>query len=216
MAPPIQAVLFDYGLVLTGPPLPAAWTAMQQVFHAEEPAFSAAYWNHRLEYDRGSLTGQRYWQAVAADLHRKPAPAQVDELIALDTRLWTQSNKPMVDWALRLRAAGTPTGILSNLGDSIMDGVLNELPWMRGFDHHTFSHALGLVKPDPAIYAHAAAGLGVPPAAILFVDDREENIRGAIAAGLQAIQYTGHDQFLTQLETQHLLPLWLTGKSEPR
>ncbi len=208
----IQAVLFDYGLVLTGPPLPAAWFGMQQVLNSPEPAFASAYWQHRLEYDRGTLTGESYWRAVAAELGRELTPAQVEELIGLDTRLWTQLNQPMVDWALRLRAAGTPTGILSNLGDSMMHGVLRELPWMQGFTQLTFSHALKLVKPDRAIYLLAAAGLAVPPATILFIDDRQENIQGAHAAGLQAIQYTDHASFLQELNERGLNLLWREGR----
>ena len=212
MAAQVEAVLFDYGLVLTGPPLPEAWLGMQGVTEADEDTFAAAYWKHRLEYDRGSLTGDAYWLTVGAELDRKLSAEQVADLIVLDTRLWTQVNQPMADWALRLRAAGTRTGILSNLGDSMMHGVLAELPWMRGFDHLTFSHALGLVKPDRAIYDHASTGLGVSAGHILFVDDREENIDGALAAGLQAIRYREHASFEDEMRERGLAALWLNGR----
>ncbi len=36
------------------------------------------------------------------------------------------------------------------------------------------------------VYARLAADLGVPPAAIAFVDDRPENVEGALAAGWTA------------------------------
>lgn len=216
MAAKVQAVLFDYGMVLTGPPSPEAWQEMQQVTGADETSFSAAYWRHRLEYDRGSLTGPRYWRAVGSDLGwgsaRDLTESQVAELIALDTRLWTQVNHPMVDWALRLRDAGTATGILSNLGDSMMDGVLQELGWMNGFDHMTFSHSLRLVKPDERIYRHAATGLKVPVDTILFVDDRQENVEGAERAGLQAIQYTDHEVFLIEMHARGWTRLWQEGQ----
>ena len=210
---PIAAVLFDYGLVLTGPPDPAAWARMQQIasLHAgpqDEQTFAEAYWAHRLDYDRGTLTGRQYWAAIAP---QAPADA-LGQLIAADTVLWTQLNQPMVDWALRLQAAGTPTGILSNLGDEMMHGVLATLPWMADFTHSTFSHTLLLTKPDPAIYAHAAAGLALSPATILFIDDREDNIAGALAAGMQAIQYTDHQGFLAELERRNLKHLWQSGR----
>jgi putative hydrolase of the HAD superfamily len=49
--------------------------------------------------------------------------------------------------------------------------------------------SLGFRKPDPAAYAAATARLGVPPAAVVFADDLEENVRGAEAAGLSAVLF---------------------------
>ena len=41
-AHPVRAVLFDYGLVLSGPPDPAAWTQMKQIFGASQQDLHAA------------------------------------------------------------------------------------------------------------------------------------------------------------------------------
>lgn len=197
---PVEAVLFDYGLVLSGPPDPAAWAEMQHLLNATDPAFHDAYWRHRHEYDRGALNGTTYWQNVAADLAHPLTPEIHKELIAADNALWTQPNQPMIDWAARLQSAGVRTGILSNLGDAMETGILARCPWLHDFAHHTFSHRLNTAKPDPAIYAHAASGLGVPPASVLFLDDREENIRAARESGMQAIQYLNHEEFLREMQ----------------
>jgi putative hydrolase of the HAD superfamily len=206
---PVEAVLFDYGLVLTGPPDPGAWEEMRAIFGVEEPALHAAYWQHRHDYDRGALDAQGYWEAVARDLHRRMMEPQLGLLLQADTTLWTQPNQPMIDWAAALQAAGVRTGILSNLGDAMEAGVLRTCPWMNGFAHHTFSHRLRMAKPESAVYRHAAQGLGVLSAAVLFIDDRAENIRGAQEAGMQAIQYLDHAQFLLafdQLDSASQLP----------
>jgi len=200
-APPnIRAVLFDYGLVLTGPPDPAAWLQLKQICVSEEAAFHAAYWRYRHDYDRGALNSITYWQAVTRELDPKPrrelSPARIDQLRAADTALWTQPNQPMIDWAARLQRAGIRTGILSNLGDAMEDGVRAHCAWLAAFTHHTFSHRLGIAKPEAAIYLHAAAGLAVPPQQILFIDDREDNIAAARAVGMYAVQYTDHPSFL--------------------
>ena len=205
--PNIQAILFDYGMVLSGPPDPISWEQLKHILHAGEPAFHAAYWNHRDDYDRGALNAVTYWQAVANDLHQPLNPDRLKELIAADTALWTQPNQPMIDWAAALQRAGIKTGILSNLGDEMELGILTRFPWLHNFSHHTFSHRLGLAKPDPAIYQHAAEGLATPPSAILFLDDREENILAARTAGMTAIQYTTHPAFLESMTTQNLTPL---------
>jgi FMN phosphatase YigB (HAD superfamily) len=49
----------------------------------------------------------------------------------------------------------------------------------------------GVRKPDPEAYVGAARALGVPPAECLFVDDREANVRGALATGMPALHFTG-------------------------
>jgi putative hydrolase of the HAD superfamily len=212
----IEAVLFDYGLVLSGPPDPNAWARMRKITGLEQPALHDAYWAYRLDYDRGTHTGPSYWKTTGQHAGLDLTPSQVDELIAADTALWTQPNQPMIDWAHRLQAAGTRTGILSNLGDSMTAGVLQKFPWLLNFDHRIWSHTLNLTKPDPAVYHAAATGLGIPAAAILFVDDRPENIDGALAAGMQTIPYTDHQTFLDKLEARGLGDLWLHGRHTPK
>ena len=192
----VEAVLFDYGLVLTGPPYPPAWAHMKELLQAGETTFHAAYWRPRHDYDRGVLNGERYWRAVADELGRPLDEATLQALIEADNQLWTQPNQPMIDWAAALQAAGLRTGVLSNLGDAMEAGVRARCPWIEAFDHHTFSHRLGTAKPDLAIYRHAAEGLGVDPAHVLFIDDREDNVAAAREAGLQAIRYTDHTAFL--------------------
>lgn len=205
--PPIRAVLFDYGLVLTGPPDPTAWQHFKDLLSADEPAFHAAYWAHRNAYDNGSLTGPAYWHAVAADLHRTLIPDERNDLLATDITLWTVPNQPMIDWACSLPARGLKNGILSNIGDAMEAGILARCPWLGTFTHLTFSHRLHTAKPAPAIYLHAAAGLAEPPANILFVDDRAENIAAAQSVGMQAVQYTTHPAFLEAMRRANLSQL---------
>jgi putative hydrolase of the HAD superfamily len=198
----VKAVLFDYGLVLSGPPDPAAWERLKRLLNADEAAFHTAYWKHRDAYDRGSFTAEAYWQQVAEDLHRPLDEAEIRQLIDIDTDVWTQPNQPMIDWAAALQRARMKTGILSNIGDAMEREVLARCPWLADFTHHTFSHRLKMAKPEPAIYQQAAEGLNVPPENILFIDDREDNIAAAHTAGMQAVRYTSHDAFLRAMKDQ--------------
>lgn len=176
----VKAVLFDFGLVLSGPANVVVWDEMKRELAMDEATFHPSYWQFRDEYDRGTLNGTEYWNAVAG---RKLQDAEVAELKRLDTELWTDMNEPMVAWAERLQKAGVKTGILSNIGDAMEDGIRGKLAWVAEFTHAVWSHQLKMRKPEPEIYAVAVKGLGVPAEQILFVDDREENIRGAEAAG---------------------------------
>lgn len=198
--PKTSAVLFDYGMVLSGPPEPTAWRAMERILGVDEETFQAAYWKHRDSYDRGTLGGLTYWNSVARDLHKSLDAASLNALIDADNALWTQPNHPMIEWAAKLQRAGIKTGILSNIGDAMEAGILARFPWLEDFSHHTFSHRLGIAKPDPAIYRHAVEGLHVPADEILFVDDKEENILAARAAGMVAVQYSSHEAFVEEMQ----------------
>lgn len=204
----IEAVLFDYGMVLSAPPLERAWEAMKQVTGLEESTFHAAYWAPRHAYDRGTHTGAAYWQAVGEHAGLQLAAEQIEALLRLDNELWTELNLPMVAWAGRLQQAGVRTGILSNLGDAMAAGVLAKFDWIGRFDHCTWSHAVKLAKPEAAIYRLAAEGLKAAPEDVLFIDDREDNIAGAEAVGMVTVRYTTHDAFLQEMAArgmEHLL-----------
>jgi putative hydrolase of the HAD superfamily len=205
---PVQAVLFDYGMVLSGPPDPAAWTRMRAITGLSEGLLHREYWAHRHAYDRGDLTGETYWIKAAAGAGITLTPAQRDQLIAADVEFWSQLNPPMIDWAQRLQRAGIRIGILSNMPDAMAAGLLAKHgDWLNAFDHHIWSYALNLAKPELAIYHHAAEGLNTPPANILFIDDKIENIEAALVAGMQAIQYTTHDAFEREIQARGLTPL---------
>jgi putative hydrolase of the HAD superfamily len=199
----ISAVLFDYGMVLCAAPSSDTWRRLESALHADESALHRAYWHYRDSYDRGSLSGEKYWHSVAFDLNQSLDEPTLKKLIELDNALWTQPNLPMMQWAAQLQPAGIKTGILSNIGDDMESGIRAHFPILEDFDHHTFSHRLGIAKPDLAIYQHAAKGLDTPAHEILFIDDKPENIAAAHAAGMQAIQYTTHEAFLASLQQLH-------------
>lgn len=201
----IQAVLFDFGKVLTLSPNQAAWQRMQDVSGLPEAELSDGYWALRDDYDAGLFTGDTYWTRIAG----KPLSDEQRHLLKeADVDLWTDMNEPMLAWVGRLHASGFRTGILSNMPDSMAEGICERFDWIANFDHTVWSHALKLRKPDAAIYRAAVDGLSVPAAEILFIDDKEENTLAAKDAGMQAITYHDHDSFVEEMQRRgwgHLL-----------
>jgi len=191
----VCAVLFDYGKVLSLPADATAWARIRTLTGLSEETLHKLYWAHRDAYDKGTLSGASYWQTIARESGFALDESLLAELLAADIDVWGQLNEPMVAWARRLQERGIKTGILSNIGDAMETGLRRRFDWIGNFTHATWSHRHNIIKPDAAIYGHAVAGLGCPAADVLFVDDREENVRGAIAAGLQSILYTTHVEF---------------------
>jgi putative hydrolase of the HAD superfamily len=195
----VCAVLFDYGKVLSLPADADAWARLGELTGLDESTLGRLYWAHRDAYDKGTLGGITYWETIAREGGFSLDESKLAALHAADVELWGQLNEPMVAWAIRLQKRGIKTGILSNIGDAMEAGLRRKFDWIESFTHHTWSHRQNLTKPDAAIYRHAVEGLGCPAASVLFIDDREENVRGAIAAGLQAILYTTHEEFVTEM-----------------
>jgi putative hydrolase of the HAD superfamily len=200
----LKAVLFDYGMVLSGEPDPAAWTHLRSITNLSEEVLHREYWAHRHVYDRGDLNASSFWHTVATGAGIEITSAQLTELIAADTDLWSTLNPPMLAWVDKLQRVGIRTGILSNMPDAMEVGLRARHAWIESFDHHTWSHAVNRAKPEPEIYQHAAEGLQTPPENILFIDDKSENIAAALAAGMQAIQYSTHPVFEQEMHSRGL------------
>ena len=197
----IQAILFDFGKVLSLSPDPAAWLRLRELTGLTEQALHHGYWQYRDDYDEGMTTGDLYWQQVAG---RALPGDTLNALKDTDVALWTEMNQPMLDWVDALHRAGFRTGILSNMPDAMAEGICARFDWIENFDHAVWSHALKMRKPQPPIYQAAIQGLGVKPESILFIDDKEENTAAAIAGGMQAIIYSDHDSFVREMNARGL------------
>ncbi|MDM0117412.1 HAD family phosphatase [Variovorax sp. J22R133] len=55
------------------------------------------------------------------------------------------------------------------------------------FDRVFASSDIGMRKPERAAFEFVCKQINLPPGAVLFFDDLEQNVEGAIAAGLQAV-----------------------------
>jgi putative hydrolase of the HAD superfamily len=99
-------------------------------------------------------------------------------------------NAPAIDVLARVKAAGHKTLLLSNTDPERFAFVQTRFPEILFFDDYVLSYELKLLKPDPAIYLAAVRLAGVSPQECVFIDDMEENIAGAVAAGLAGIHYT--------------------------
>jgi putative hydrolase of the HAD superfamily len=180
-------VLFDYGEVLCHAQPAADREELVRAAGIDADLFWRGYWEHRLEFDRGTLTPGAYWSEV---LDRRARDAEVERLVELDVRSWTHANRDAVALLEEFREAGRPVALLSNAPACVAEGV-ERLPWIASMHARFYSGHMGLVKPDAEIYLRVAAALGVRPQDVVFVDDRLVNVNGAEAAGMTAIHF--HD-----------------------
>ncbi len=186
----LEAVIFDYGMVLSTAQEPASLAALKQITRLDDRTFDEHYWRYRHRYDLGELNGRTFWEAISRDAGLALTPVEIARLIEHDVVMWSTLNEPMIRWVAAVQDAGLRTAILSNMGEELLCYMRQEFGWLGRFDHHTWSCELRMAKPDPAIYRHTCEKLGVAPERALFLDDKPENIAAAEAVGMQAIQFT--------------------------
>jgi putative hydrolase of the HAD superfamily len=196
----IKAVILDYGEVLCYPPTPEEWARMAGLFGVDPVPFRKLWDRNRLLYDRGDLSPEAYWSAVAKDAGTQLAPQQLPLLRQWDVEMWAHENPIMVAWLKQIHSSGIRTGLLSNMPHDMIRHVRRKFAWLEHFDHQTFSAEVKLIKPDAAIYEHSLRGVEVRASEALFVDDKEPNVKGARAVGMRAIQFRSVEQFRNDLE----------------
>ncbi|MDR3738564.1 MAG: HAD family phosphatase [Terracidiphilus sp.] len=195
----LQAVIFDYGMVLSGPRAPRAIDAALRVTGLSRARFDELYWAFRGPYDEGLLSGVAYWRCILEKAGVAAPSEMVDELMRLDGRMWCTENTLLLAWQRRLRAAGVKTAILSNMGDAVHAEIERRCAWLALFDVRVWSHQVRCTKPDPRIYRHTLSRLCLEPAKVLFIDDRAENVAAARGLGMHALVFVTVEQLQIDL-----------------
>jgi 2-haloacid dehalogenase len=197
-----QAVIFDIGNVLIGwqPELvydARIGPARARAFFAEVPIHAA-----NLEIDRGAP-----FRATLEDLARAHPDWSREVMWWHDD--WLAMVTPVIEESVAtlqaLKARGVPVFALTNFGRETFELALQTFPFLGLFDQPFVSGRMGVIKPDPAIYAAVEAGTGLAPGAMLFVDDKVENIEAATARGWHGHVFTGWRGWAERLVAEGLL-----------
>jgi putative hydrolase of the HAD superfamily len=202
---PHAAVIFDLGGVVLDSPLHAiarferaAGIPVGFVNRVVVSTGPSGAWS-RLE--RGELRVEQWVPEFERDCR---AAGQKLDAAAMMAEIRTASEpRPAMLAAIRaIRARGLRVGALTNNwvadepAESRLGQDLREL-----FDAFVESAIVGLRKPDPRIYRHACAALGVEPGESIFLDDIGTNLKAARALGMHTIKVDTPEQALAELES---------------
>ena len=209
-------VMFDFGGVICTPQPEQDVAALAATAGTTAGEFAAAYWPSRRAYDAAALTTAAYWHDVARRLGTSFTAAQVAGLTRLDVASWQHLQDGTVRLLADLRARGVRLALLSNAPHEVARGIAG-LPVAGYFEHLLFSCDFRSAKPDPGCFGQALGALDAPAEEVIFIDDREENVRAAAGLGMRAIWFTGPEQARASLAgmlgPDGLLPL--RGTSSP-
>lgn len=100
-----------------------------------------------------------------------------------------------------LGAAGVPRYALSNFATSTFERIVDDPRFdvLHRLDGWLLSGEVGVIKPEPEIYAIACERFGVDPAEAVFIDDRADNVAAARRFGLRSIQFTDSERLRAEL-----------------
>jgi putative hydrolase of the HAD superfamily len=200
----IEAIVFDFGGVMATFFRPALFQAMEAQLGLEAGSLPRLLWHSddwRLA-ELGTIDDEEYWRRTAPRLGLGPtAPGAEARLRDFREALFggVAPDPAMVNLVRRL-GRRYRLGLLSNTTAREAESLLRRHGLEGLFDDVVLSAAVGLVKPDAAIYRLALARLGTEAGATVFVDDYEPNVAAASDLGLHGVHFTGYEALVAALE----------------
>lgn len=200
----IRGLIVDWGGVLTGD-IDIAWqswaeqdnVARDHLGAVLREAFGADATGSNLIHalERGEITGAQFEQRLALELTRHGSPVDPEGLIL---RMFggLAPSESMLGLVAQVKAAGLRTAVLSN-------SWANDYPrqgWDELFDVVVISGEVGMRKPEPRIYHHVLALVGLAPGEAVFVDDIAANVTAAVEVGMVGVVHHSFEQTADELE----------------
>ncbi|MFZ0311715.1 MAG: HAD family phosphatase [Candidatus Korobacteraceae bacterium] len=189
-----DAIVFDYGRVLSHAPSPAEVRKFGALVGVTEPPFFQLYSETRDEYDRGRHDCQQHWQRFADAAGISLSTEHLERVVDFETQMWLRVNPHALKLARKIKAGGVRTAILSNMPHDLLGELRKTFNWLDEFEVQIWSCEHGVVKPDPTIYRLCLDALGCEPQRTLFFDDRPNNVEGARRAGMEAHLFESAEQ----------------------
>lgn len=180
----VAAVVFDLDGVLLDSE--QAWDEARRDLVAE----TGGTWKDAATRDMMGMSS-REWPVYVRD--ELGVPMSTDEINADVVRRMVAGYRerlPLIDGAreaVERLAARWTLGLASSSNREVIDEVLASMGVADRFAATVSSEEVGRGKPAPDVWLEAARRLGVDPAACVAIEDSENGIRSAVAAGMRVL-----------------------------
>ncbi len=147
------------------------------------------------QLEHGAISGDEFAAKVCAALGQSQESLSTAELLEAVSSMFTLIDG-MAELMDQVRLKQRRVGLLSNTCHAHWDWICrqNYPLFNQPLDATVLSYEVGAMKPNEKIYQIAERLAGVNPRQILFVDDRHENVEGALKQGWHAEQCFGGPQ----------------------
>jgi FMN phosphatase YigB (HAD superfamily) len=184
---------FDYGIAAAKIARRSKATP-EQVRHALDQSPLLA------RFETGLMTNEQFAAEVCASCGFS---GTVDEFYEAFADIFREI-EPMVAVQAALRAKGIPTCVFSNTNGIAVGHLRRCFPFFSRFDSYFFSYEQGIMKPDEKSYAAVECMTDQTGPAIIYLDDRAENVAGGLARGWRAILHETPEKTIPVLQQMGL------------
>jgi putative hydrolase of the HAD superfamily len=201
----IEAVIFDFGGVLTSSPF-EAFTRFETERGLPIDIIRRTNAANHLEnawakFERAEVDIDTFDELFAAESHALGAEVRGRDVLPL---LQGDLRPEMVEALKRIKAQFKTGCITNNLPANAIGSMTGRSLYIAEvmvlFDHVIESAKIGLRKPDPRIYALMVDTLKVDPKDCVYLDDLGVNLKPAREMGMTTIKVTGGAQAIAELE----------------
>ncbi len=186
----IESVIFDWGGVLIDDPRPGILQYCAEAFGVSLEDYTPVHDSFLDEFHKGKISEERFWRQITGKLGKSMPPAR--------SQWYEAFRSAYVSKQERFRLVSSrqdkvyKTALLSN----------TELPAVEFFherdydmfDVLVFSCVERVMKPERRIYEITLERLDSRAEQAVFIDDRQDYIRGAEGVGLNTILFKSIDQ----------------------
>ena len=142
------------------------------------------------QYLSGQISERDYWYTRCGELGQILREEITIRRLVTDLRNFKPSVRPEAETLIRqARAQGRRVGLLTNELE-LFHGpeVYDAFEILGSFDAIVDATHTGILKPEPQAYQLAVESLDASFESVVFVDDQQKNIDGAIDCGIEAIR----------------------------
>ncbi|WP_425091039.1 HAD family hydrolase [Tropicimonas sp. S265A] len=197
-----RAVVFDIGGVLVDWKPHLAWMDTFDSRAAVEAFMDRVAFKER----NARADGGARFSDLAAEVDDPQDRKYLSEYVARFTRTVQDRIEGTWDLLDRLRDRGVETHAITNWSAETWPEGLRAQPRLADvFGVTVVSGQLGIMKPDAQIFHTLCDRAGLSADACVFIDDGMHNVKGAMAAGMDGIHFTGASALESDLRDRGVL-----------
>lgn len=194
----IKAIIFDYYGVMC--PRIAPMIARETAKQFDAPYKSVEPITDELldSMDDNGISFYEYWRLLKRKLKKEDARLSGHRKIWKECTLKLEINPKMMSLIEKLKEIGYRVPVLTNVSRKMAD--YNKMKGRYKLFKPVFlSYEIGLKKPSPKIFLHALKKLKLKPDECVFIDDKENYLKGAGAVGIKTIFFKNFPQLKVEL-----------------
>jgi putative hydrolase of the HAD superfamily len=193
----IKNIIFDFGGVLTAESV----NTIAKKYTNNPKLFNILDNKYNKEWDLGAINIDEYVNKIASGLsiEERLLIKRIVEIFPKDRKL----NDQMINLIKCLKKHGYKVYLLSN-NNIVMYNYFVKSELVKIFDGFVISAKVHLIKPNKEIYEYLFNKYNINPQESLFIDDKKENIAGALNCKMDGYVFTNYDNLIKYLKARSI------------